>query len=46
MILLRAQAKEFFFFRFVDFGEVVTLTHQPHVIPQEDSWYFFLLQAE
>jgi hypothetical protein len=29
-----------------DGGEVVSLTHRPHLKPQEDSWYSFLLEPE
>jgi hypothetical protein len=29
-----------------DGGEVVSLTRRPHLYPQEDSWYSFLLEAE
>jgi hypothetical protein len=29
-----------------DDGEVVSVTRQPNFIPQEDSWYSFLLMAE
>jgi hypothetical protein len=32
--------------RFTDGGEVVSLTRPPLFIPQEDSWYSFLLEAE
>jgi hypothetical protein len=32
--------------RLTDGGEVVSLTRHPHFIPQEDSWYSFLLEAE
>jgi hypothetical protein len=31
--------------RLTDSGEVVSLTRRPPFIPQEDSWYSFLLQA-
>jgi hypothetical protein len=32
--------------RLTDGGEVVSLTRRPPFIPQEDSWYSFLLEAE
>jgi hypothetical protein len=32
--------------RLTDGGEVVSLTRWPHLYPQEDSWYSFLLEAE
>jgi hypothetical protein len=32
--------------RFTDGGKVVSLTRRPPFIPQEDSWYSFLLEAE
>jgi hypothetical protein len=31
--------------RFTDGGEVVGLTHRPHLYPHEDSWYSFLLRG-
>jgi hypothetical protein len=32
--------------RLTDGDEVVSLTRPPHFIPQEYSWYSFLLEAE
>jgi hypothetical protein len=32
--------------RLTDGGEFVNLTRRPHLYPQEDSWYSFLLEAE
>jgi hypothetical protein len=32
--------------RLTDGGKVVSLTRRPPFIPQEDSWYSFLLEAE
>jgi hypothetical protein len=32
--------------RFTEGGEVVRLTRRPRLIPQEDSWYSFLLEDE
>jgi hypothetical protein len=32
--------------RLTNGGEVVNLTRRPHLYPQEDSWYSFLLEAE
>jgi hypothetical protein len=32
--------------RLTDGGKVVSITRWPHFIPQEDSWYSFLLEAE
>jgi hypothetical protein len=32
--------------RFIDGGEVVSLTRRLPFSPQEDSWYSFLLEAE
>jgi hypothetical protein len=32
--------------RLADGGEVVSLTRRPHLNPQEDTWYSFLLEAE
>jgi hypothetical protein len=29
-----------------DGGEVVSLTRRPPFVPQEDTWYSFLLEAE
>jgi hypothetical protein len=32
--------------RLTDGGEVFSLTHRPPLIPREDSWYSYLLEAE
>jgi hypothetical protein len=32
--------------RLTDGGEVVSVTRQPPLTPQDDSWYSFLLEAE
>jgi hypothetical protein len=32
--------------RLTDGGKIVSLTRWPHLAPQEDFWYSFLLEAE
>jgi hypothetical protein len=32
--------------RLTDGGEVVSLTRRPAFTPQEDSWYWFLLETD
>jgi hypothetical protein len=42
----RSRLPHFLDNRLTDDGEVVSLTHLPLFIPQEDSWYSFLLEVE